>query len=142
MAKASKVKVAEYRQAIWGCEEAIRRDYPACVGDSEKILWFVRAFNGFTALRGMNCPTAKDADHDRRERVFDTFSTHCNKNEILWMRARLYAALHKGLLEAYTQNNIPHPASEAHNDAMRHTLDWEEESLYTAVAGMPKCWRV
>jgi len=88
-----KVKVAEYREQTDSAYDQIQAHWCACVGDKEKISWFAVSFRVFNRLSQMECSRANERDQERYENVFDRFSTHCDKHEALWMRARAYVIL-------------------------------------------------
>lgn len=88
-----KVKVAEFRQSINHAFRLLNADWNSCVGEKEKVYWFVQSFRLFSELHELECPRAKEDDLIQLERVQDHYASHCGKHHELWMKARAYRAL-------------------------------------------------
>ena len=81
------LKVSEYRNIIENCFDDINQHWHSCVGEIEKIGWFIRAIKSMRILDSAICLRAKKSDLTRKKYVLDRFVSHSANNMPLWMKA-------------------------------------------------------
>jgi len=87
--KMENTTVANFRDMTENCFDNLNSHWHSCVGEDEKVGWFIRAMRAVNRLSEATCKTAKPRDLERKENVMDRFSTHCNNNLPLWQKARI-----------------------------------------------------
>ncbi len=83
------VPVSDFRDQIEFAFDAINCHWHSCVGEDERVQWFINAMERFNSLSKIDCKRAKPEDRDRYDSVFDRFSNHTQKHFLIWLKARL-----------------------------------------------------
>ncbi len=79
--------VSKYRNIIENCFDDINQHWHSCVGEVERLGWFIRAIKSMRILDSAICLRAKKSDLTRKKDVLARFVSHSANNMPLWTAA-------------------------------------------------------